>query len=540
MSRTAEAASIARQQILAAADALCPGIVGNPFLPHWPYARQMLALGAHLRHPVSGVFQMLYGGAAMGGKSDWLLMSCAQYAWQHGDFAAVCFRRTYSDLILPGAMLDRAMEWWIPAGARWDGTSATFRFPSGAKVTMSYLSKPNDHLRYASTEFHLAAFDELTHWPTSAQYEFVGLSRVRRKVNCKIPLRCLAASNPGGPGHEWVRREFIGGPDPATGRWRPPRHLFIPARIQDNPHADQRSYIASLSRLHPTVREQLLNGDWSARDPGDYFRAEWFGPLLDPQTEIWPSSQCIRVRWWDLAASEKEDAARTAGVRMARHRSGVRAVEHCRAFRATPGTRDDLIFQTAKADGHGVFVGLEIEGGSGGIAQFNALEKRLRAAGFRVVGARPRAELTDREARHVTRQLGARAAKAQRADPVASCVERGYQRRGEGPSTGGQDWGVDAHRSVTEQRDGIRLFSGPWTQDFLDECMGFPIAETCDVVDALSGAWAWLEAHPAGFQVAPPTDREDHAGDSHDVHPEDRDAGDEALPLPNWPKKKRD
>ena len=208
---------------------------------------------------------------------------------------------------------------------------------------------------------------------------------------------------------------------------------------------------------------------------------------------------------------------------MARHRSGVRVVEHCRAFRATPGTRDDLIVQTAKADGHGVYVGLEIEGGSGGIAQFHALEKRLRAQGFRVVGARPRAELTDREAKHVTRQLGNRAAKAMRADPVASCLERGYQRRGEGKSTGGPDWGADADRPVAGQRDGIRLFAGPWTQDYLDELQGFPEGATCDLVDATSGAWAWLEAHPFGFQ-APPSPAGDRrpTASGPDSHPEDR------------------
>ena len=520
--RPAQAHTEGRRLIVAAANDVAPGVVGNRWMPHWPHARQMLALGAHVGRHDPGVFQLLYGGAAAGGKSDWLLMACAQYV-DDPEFAGICFRRTYSDLVLPGALLDRAMSWWIPAGAKWDGTSATFRFPSGAKVAMSYLSKPNDHLRYASTEFHLACFDELTHWPTAAQYQFVGLSRVRRRVGCRIPLRCLSASNPGGPGHNWVAREFIGAADPATGRWRKARHLFIPAKIQDNPHVDQQAYIASLSRLHPTVRAQLLNGDWSARDPGDYFRAEWFGPLLSPAEDIWPSADCIRVRWWDLAASEKDDAARTAGVRMARHRSGVRVVEHCRAFRATPGTRDDLIVQTAKADGHGVYVGLEIEGGSGGIAQFHALEKRLRAQGFRVVGARPRAELTDREAKHVTRQLGNRAAKAMRADPVASCLERGYQRRGEGKSTGGPDWGVDADRPVAGQRDGIRLFAGPWTQDYLDELQGFPEGATCDLVDATSGAWAWLEAHPFGFQ-APPSPAGDRrpTASGPDSHPEDR------------------
>ncbi|MHC5044921.1 MAG: hypothetical protein ACYTGI_21395 [Planctomycetota bacterium] len=335
-----------------------------------------------------------------------------------------------------------------------------------------------------------------------------------------MPLRTLAASNPGGPGHDWVARQFIGGIDPDTGQRAPPQHRYVPARIADNPYLDRDAYVQGLEHLHPTVRQQLLEGDWSAREPGDYFRAEWFGPLLDPELDRWPSSDCQRIRWWDLAASEKSTAAKTAGVLMARHRRGVRAIEHCRAFRATPGKRDDLIVQTAQADGHSVTVGLEIEGGSGGLAQFHALEKRLRAQGYRVVGARP-SSMTDREARTMTRGSASMSAKTSRADPVASCLERGFQRRGEGPDTGAPWHGVDADKSVHDQTDGIRLFAGPWTADFLSIVEGFPDAATCDEVDATSGAWAWLEANPLGNRQ-PFGNIPQRRNVTHDVHPDDR------------------
>lgn len=518
----AERNSIGRRAVEQAFELVCPNIIGNPFIPHWPLPRQALFLGSHLARPQAQVFQALYGGAAGGGKSDALLMANAQYAWKHGDFAGVCFRRTFTDLTRPGALLDRAMSWWVPAGARWDGSAGMFRFPNGAKVAMSYMYKPNDHLLHQGAEYHHTSWDELTQWPTSAQYQYVGVSRVRRKADCKIPLRTLAGCNPGGPGHVWVKREFIGGPDPVTGKEMPPNHLYVPARILDNPHLDQEAYIEGLKHLHPTVREQLLNGDWKAREPGDYFRAAWFGPLLDPEIDTWPSRDCVRIRWWDLAASEKEDAARTAGVRMARHRSGVRAIEHCRAFRATPGARDDVIVQTAAADGHGVIVGLEIEGGSGGPAQFFALEKRLKAKGFRVVGARPKSELTLAEGRTMMRNPTAQTGKEARADPVASCLERGYQRRGECQDTGGPWWGADQHKPVDEHGDGLRLFSGSWTQDYLDEVEGFPDGPFCDVVDATSGAWSWLEAHPAGMSTPLRERRNVEPAEQANVHPDER------------------
>ena len=183
--------------------------------------------------------------------------------------------------------------------------------------------------------------------------------------------------------------------------------------------------------------------------------------------------------------------------------------------------------QTAQADGFGVIVGLEIEGGSGGPAQFEALSNRLRAMGYKVVGARPRVggpELNNREKAHMIRQPTNTLGKAGRADPVASCLERGYQRRGECPNTGGPWWGVDQHSLLTHQRDGLRLFAGPWTQGYLDEVEGFPNAARCDLVDATSGAWAWLEAHPAG-RSAPlaASDQPKPRAQTQDDHPTDRD-----------------
>jgi phage terminase large subunit-like protein len=523
VSRVADREAEGRERILAAFESICPNIIGNPYIPHWPTPPQQLFLGAHLKkRDQTRVFECLYGGAAGGGKSDAMLMASAQYAWKHSDYSAICFRRTFMDLALPGALMDRAIEWWGGrSDVHWADKTKTFTFASGAKVTFGYLQHDLDHLRYKGAEFHQTNWDELTDFPLESQYKYVGISRVRRKSDSKIPLRTLGATNPGGPGHAWVRDRFIG--DPENGITAP--HPYIPARIRDNPHIDQDAYIEGLMDLHPTVREQLLNGDWTARDPGDYFRSEWFGPLLDPETDKWPSGDSVRVRWWDLAASERPDAARTAGVLMARHTSGVRAVEHVRAFRATPGKRDDLIVQVAKSDGYGVTVGLEIEGGSGGPAQFEALSKRLRAEGIRVVGARPRVgapDLSDLEKAHMLRNPTGLTGKQGRADPVASCLERGHQRRGECENTGGQWWGVDRHKETTQQRDGIRLFAGSWTQAYLDELEAFPDGGAVDMVDATSGAWAWLEAHAKGLSRAPGEPKAVKPSEIANVHPEDR------------------
>ncbi len=514
----AQAAEEARRRF----ELAVPHIIGNPFLPSFPHAKQQILLSAHMwDQDPRGVFECLFGGAAGGGKSYALLIAAAQYAWKFPNFSAVLLRRTHTELAKAGALMERAIKLWVPLGVHWDGTNKVFVFPSGARVEMGYHGHSTDDAKYQGGEWHLVGFDELTHWPDPSAFEWLR-SRCRKKVDDPIPLRLIGTSNPGGPGHTWVKNRFIGGTDPITGRFVQPRSLYIPATIDDNPSLDREAYKETLRDMHPTRRRQLLDGDWSAREPGDYFRIEWFGPLLDPEHDAIPRDYAIEVRWWDLAASEKVDAARTAGVRMARLRHGVRAITHATAFRATPGKRDDKIVQQAHADGRAVVVGLEIEGGSGGPAQFEALAKRLGAEGFRVVGARPKAELTQAEGKTMMRNPIGLTGKEARADPVASCLERGYQRRGECPDTGGNWWGLDAGRSWTEQRDGLRIFAGPWTQGYIDELEGFPEATLKDLVDATSGAWAWLEAHPFGSQTPPELERQEIIAELAGVHPDDR------------------
>ena len=105
MSQPAEREAQGREQCAAALEQLCPRVYGNPWIPHWPLPAQQVFLGLHLSSPTDRVFQALYGGSAGGGKSDALLMAAAQYAWNEPDFAGILFRRTFTDLTQPGALL---------------------------------------------------------------------------------------------------------------------------------------------------------------------------------------------------------------------------------------------------------------------------------------------------------------------------------------------------------------------------------------------------------------------------------------------------
>lgn len=228
------------------------------YIPHAPTAKQ------HAFLLIDWIKEAFFGGAAGGGKSDALLMAALQYIDVPG-YAAIIFRKTYTDLDLPGAIMERAQSWLYGTDAKWNGNDKEFNFPSGATLTFGYLDRPNDRLRYKSAEFQYIGFDELTDI-REGDYTFL-ISRLRRPSGidddnplAKVPLRVRSASNPGGPGHLWVKDRFI---DHAN-----PNRIFIASSLEDNPHLDQESYQDSLSLLDPITYAQLRHGDWSVRPPG--------------------------------------------------------------------------------------------------------------------------------------------------------------------------------------------------------------------------------------------------------------------------------
>src|SRR5262245_62720003 len=80
-------------------------------------------------------------------------------------YSAIIFRRTYADLALPGALMDRSKDWLLGTGAVWNEQRKVWAFPSGAKLAFGYLENAGDERRYKSAEFQYIAFDELTEFP---------------------------------------------------------------------------------------------------------------------------------------------------------------------------------------------------------------------------------------------------------------------------------------------------------------------------------------------------------------------------------------
>lgn len=217
-------------------------------------------------------------------------------------YAALLLRRTYSDLSLPGALMDRAHDWLGPTAARWHDREKTWTFPSGATLTFGYLEGSRDHYRYQGAEFQRIGFDELTQFKED-QYRYLR-SRLRRTQGMPVQPGVRSASNPGGEGHEWVYEHFV------VGEHEDRR--FVPATLDENPHLDAEEYERSLEELDDTTKAQLRHGLWVTDPRGKPFKREHFRRnRFDPEN---PPTAAARVISLDTAVKAKEGSDYTACV----------------------------------------------------------------------------------------------------------------------------------------------------------------------------------------------------------------------------------
>ena len=412
--------------------------VSNPWWGHDPSDKQLEALWAYEECP-----DLFYGGAAGPGKTSYLLMAAVQYV-EYPHYRALILRKTYADLSLPDAIMDRAISWWDGVeGARFSHADKTCYFPSGARVQFGYMASVRDHLRYQGAAVHFVGIDEASQIP-SRQLEYLH-SRIRRAIDDPIPLRYRLASNPGDVSHDWLKDTYVNGADGH-------RVVYLPGLMTDNPGLDVEEYRKQLAHLDPVTRKQLEEGDWDVQLSGGvldvtrlkYFTAGEFGQ---------------RVRYWDFAATEQKEGVDpdwTAGVLMAVE-DGEYQVQDVQRFREGPAEVEVRVKAQAQIDGPSVPVRIEQEPGSAG----------------KIV--------IDHYARHVLpgsdfRGVRSSGPKPERARPLAASISNGL----------------------------VSLRSeAPWVRDLVNEMRSFPLGTHDDQVDGMSGVMTALTQQDRVQSVLP-------------------------------------
>jgi hypothetical protein len=221
--------------------------------------------GPQMDFLAAGETDVLYGGAAGGGKSYAMLVDPLRFA-HRAAHRALILRRSMPEL---RELIDKSRELYPKAfpGCKYREVEKLWTFPSGAKVEFGFLERDADVYRYQGQAYSWIGFDEITHLPTEFSWNYLA-SRLRTTDSEITPyMRCTA--NPGGVGAGWVKKRYISpsmpndsfvGDDGITRK-------FIPARLNDNPYlAEDGRYEQMLKSLPPTQRKQLLEGNWEVAE----------------------------------------------------------------------------------------------------------------------------------------------------------------------------------------------------------------------------------------------------------------------------------
>lgn len=246
--------------------------------------------------------EALYGGAAGGGKSEALV--CEALRQVHiPHYKGLIIRKTYPEL---EELIDKSLGYYSRAfpGAKYNASSHTWHFPSGAKVLFRSMPNLKAKEKFRGQAYDYIGFDELTHF-LFEEYNFL-FSRNRPNgpgTRCYI----RATSNPGGVGHGWVKERFITAGPPMKTIWYrveikfPDGHVehrwksrvFVPASVFDNPALNENDpdYITRLASMPEAERNAQLYGDWNSfegqtfrdfrDDPAHYQDRKWTH-VIDP------------------------------------------------------------------------------------------------------------------------------------------------------------------------------------------------------------------------------------------------------------------
>lgn len=214
--------------------------------------------------------EVLFGGAAGGGKSYGQLIDAFLYALQYPKSKQLILRRTFPDL--ERSLILVSLELYPREAASYNSSTHRWKFRNGSMIEFGYCDSERDVYRYQGAEYDTIRFDELTHF-TETMYIYL-ISRLRGAND--YPKQIKSGTNPGGIGHHWVKARFIDvGPPGELYRTPEGSRLYLPSRVQDNRFLMEKDpdYLRRLENLSEKDRKALLYGDWDIFE-GQYF-TEW-------------------------------------------------------------------------------------------------------------------------------------------------------------------------------------------------------------------------------------------------------------------------
>ncbi len=213
--------------------------------------------------------EVLFGGAAGGGKTTAVVADAIFKCLAHTGIHAYIFRRTYvelEDVLIPAA------RQLIPEGTgKYIAKDHCIVFNNGSEIRFRQCFNAADVYKYQGAEINMLYIDELTHFQKQI-YDYLK-TRLRANTALAVVPKVRCTSNPGGVGHAWVKKRFIDGIDAFSlreetvasetlGRQKTHTIQYIPASVLDNPHIGE-DYVFELEKKPDILRKALLSGDWN-------------------------------------------------------------------------------------------------------------------------------------------------------------------------------------------------------------------------------------------------------------------------------------
>jgi hypothetical protein len=259
------------------------------------------------------VFEVFFGGARGGGKTDGVLGDFLEHADAYGkDAIGLMIRRQRTELV---ETIERSKAIYTPLGWTFHEQDKMWRAPDGARLRFAYLERDSDAEAYQGHSYTRLYVEEIGNFPS--EKPILKLMATLRS-GAGVPVGFRATGNPGGPGHQWVRARYI---DPAPLGFQIVKdavsgleRVYIPSRVADNKFLGD-SYV---QQLKASGSEQLvkawLEGDWNVID-GAFFDCwdtakhvvrpfqipdEW----LRFRSADWGSARPFSVGWWAVVSDD--------------------------------------------------------------------------------------------------------------------------------------------------------------------------------------------------------------------------------------------
>ena len=204
-----------------------------------------------------------FGGARGGGKSFVVRWKAKLCAFNYPGIRCLIVRRTYPELINNHINILRKELLGI---AKYNDKDKVLKFSNGSTINFTYCDNDKDLDRLQGVEYDIIFLDEATQL---SEYQMKTITACLRGVN-GFPKRVYYTCNPGGQGHQYIKRIFI--EKKYEDGEIPDDYVFIQSLVTDNIALmeSQPDYMKQLEALPPKLRDAWLYGSW------DIFEGQFF------------------------------------------------------------------------------------------------------------------------------------------------------------------------------------------------------------------------------------------------------------------------